>query len=134
MVCYLPSNDLGSRPKRKRSEYLYKSVLAYLQFLFFALFSIIGKTSSFIGPFVSSAIIDDSGNNNMPFTFLLGLGCMSVCILACVNVDKSRKECRKYLEDEAMRVYGMTSAELLVVGNASEMDGGRPVVVGVEKA
>nr|XP_019009024.1 uncharacterized protein I206_05664 [Kwoniella pini CBS 10737]OCF47805.1 hypothetical protein I206_05664 [Kwoniella pini CBS 10737] len=103
------------------------------EFLFFALFSIIGKTSSFIGPFVSSAIIDDSGNTNMPFTFLLALGVVSVGILACVNVEKSRKECRKYLEDEAIRVYGMNSAEVLVVGNHNEMDGLRPVTLGKEK-
>ncbi|KAE8539378.1 hypothetical protein D1P53_004478 [Cryptococcus gattii VGV] len=98
------------------------------EFLFFALFSIIGKTSSFIGPFVSSAIIDDSGNTNMPFTFLLGLGVISVGILSCVDVEKSRKECRKYLEDEAVRVYGMDSAEVIVVGSQSmEMDkAGRP--------
>ena len=37
------------------------------EFLFFSLFSIIGKTSSFIGPFISSAIIDDTGNNSSPF-------------------------------------------------------------------
>jgi MFS-type transporter involved in bile tolerance (Atg22 family) len=44
------------------------------RFLFFALFSVIGKTSAFIGPFVSSAIIDDAnGNANMPFAFLFGL-------------------------------------------------------------
>ncbi|WWC93161.1 uncharacterized protein L201_008129 [Kwoniella dendrophila CBS 6074] len=103
------------------------------EFLFFALFSIIGKTSSFIGPFVSSAIIDDSGNTNMPFTFLLALGVVSVGILACVNVDKSRKECRKYLEDEAIRVYGMSSAEVLVLGNKYEMDGVRSVAVATEE-
>jgi hypothetical protein len=100
------------------------------EFLFFALFSIIGvsflscrpnrrpapllahtlqKTSSFIGPFVSSAIIDRSGNNNMPFTFLLGLGAVAMCILWAVDVDKSRVECRKYLEDEAVRVYKLGS-------------------------
>ena len=34
----------------------------------------IGKTSAFIGPLVSSAIITASGNNNnMPFAFLFGL-------------------------------------------------------------
>ncbi|WVR08359.1 hypothetical protein IAU60_005414 [Kwoniella sp. DSM 27419] len=99
------------------------------EFLFFAFFSIIGKTSSFIGPFVSSAIIDRSGNTNMPFTFLLGLGAVSVGILACVNVEKSRIECRKYLEDEAVRVYGMDSSELLVVGSQSDMDGERVVPV-----
>ena len=70
-----------------------------------------GKASSFIGPFVSSAIIDDSGNQNMPFTFLFGLGLVSVGVLFCVNVDKSRYECRKYLEDEAVRVYKSESAE-----------------------
>ncbi|OCF40185.1 hypothetical protein I317_06010 [Kwoniella heveanensis CBS 569] len=103
------------------------------EFLFFAFFSIIGKTSSFIGPFVSSAIIDRSGNTNMPFTFLLGLGVVSVGILACVNVDQSRIECRKYLEDEAVRVYGMNSAEVLIVGDAKEMDGVRAVVIGEDK-
>lgn len=82
------------------------------EFLFFALFSIIGKTSSFIGPFVSSAIIDRSGNTNMPFTFLLALGFVAMGILFAVDVDKSRKECRKYLEDEAVRIYKL-SAEVM---------------------
>ncbi|GFZ52277.1 hypothetical protein JCM24511_10050 [Saitozyma sp. JCM 24511] len=99
------------------------------EFLFFALFSIIGKTSSFVGPFVSSAIIDDSGNNNMPFTFLLGLGVFSVGILVFVDVDKSKRECRKYLEEEAVRVYKMSEVEALSIGEADEMDGQRTVVV-----
>lgn len=34
-------------------------------YIFFALFNTVGKTSSFIGPFISGAIIDDAkGNNN----------------------------------------------------------------------
>lgn len=70
------------------------------------------KTSSFIGPFVSSAIIDRSGNNNMPFTFLLGLGFVSLLILLAVDVDKSRHECRRYLEDEAVRIYKLSEREL----------------------
>lgn len=38
----------------------------------------VGKTSAFIGPFVSSAIIDAAdGNTNMPFAFLLGLSVLS---------------------------------------------------------
>lgn len=80
------------------------------QFLFFALFSIIGKTSSFIGPFVSSAIQDRSGNGNMPFTFLLALGVVSTAILVCVDVKKSHRECRQYLDDEAARIYKLGSA------------------------
>ncbi|KAJ1307194.1 hypothetical protein OPQ81_001309 [Rhizoctonia solani] len=71
------------------------------EFLFFAMFSVIGKTSAFIGPFVSSAIIDDSNNNNMPFAFLLGLGVFSFILLLLVNVDKSRAECAEYLAAEA---------------------------------
>lgn len=70
------------------------------EFLFFALFSIIGKTSSFIGPFVSSAIIDRSGNDNMPFAFLLGLGLASTILLLLVDVGKSRRECKDYLEKD----------------------------------
>ncbi|KAG7571295.1 hypothetical protein FFLO_00807 [Filobasidium floriforme] len=81
------------------------------EFLFFALFSIIGKTSSFVGPFVSSAIIDDSGNTNMPFVFLLGLGIVAVIILYFVDVEKSRVECRKYLDGEASRIYGFEPSD-----------------------
>lgn len=45
----------------------------------------------------------------MPFTFLLALGVFAVIILFCVDVDKSRIECRAYLEEEARRVYEMPS-------------------------
>src|SRR3954468_23416621 len=53
------------------------------EFLFFSLFSIVGKTSSFIGPLVSSAIIDatPSGNVSTPFYFLFGLSVLSFAIL-----------------------------------------------------
>ena len=77
-----------------------------------------GKASSFIGPFVSSAIIERSGNTNMPFTFLLALGVFAVAILFCVDVDKSRVECRRYLEEEAVRVYEIPVG---VAGRDAEM-------------
>ncbi|THH32255.1 hypothetical protein EUX98_g1933 [Antrodiella citrinella] len=73
-------------------------------FLFFALFSVIGKTSAFIGPFVSSAIITASGNNdNMPFAFLFGLGVFSTIFLYFVDVEKSRTECDEFVQAEAER-------------------------------
>ena len=68
------------------------------EFLFFSLFSIIGKTSSFIGPLVSSAIIDASphGNNSTPFYFLFSLSLASfLLLLFFVDLKKSR-----FLEDE----------------------------------
>jgi hypothetical protein len=98
-----------------------------IQFLFFALFSLMGKASSFIGPFVSSAIIERSGNSNMPFTFLLGLGVFAVAILFCVDVDKSRLECRAYLEEEASRVYEMPSGINAVPSAVESVEGQEPM-------
>ncbi|KAH9945074.1 MFS general substrate transporter [Epithele typhae] len=73
-------------------------------FLFFALFSVVGKTSAFIGPLVSSAIITASGNNdNYPFVFLFTLGVLSTAFLFMVDVDKSRTECDEFIAAEARR-------------------------------
>jgi MFS-type transporter involved in bile tolerance (Atg22 family) len=73
------------------------------EFLFFSLFSIIGKTSSFIGPLVSAAIIDDTGNNSSPFYFLTGLSVVSFLVLVWfVDLEKSRKEQEVFLEREEM--------------------------------
>ena len=73
------------------------------EFLFFSLFSIMGKTSAFIGPIVSSAIIDasPSQNNSLPFYFLLGLSILSMLLLAIfVDLKKSRKEQEEFLAEE----------------------------------
>jgi len=73
------------------------------EFLFFSLYSIMGKTSAFIGPIVSSAIIDASptSNNSLPFYFLFGLSVASMLLLATfVDLKKSRIEQEAFLEDE----------------------------------
>lgn len=73
------------------------------EFLFFSLFSIIGKTSAFIGPLVSSAIIDasPSNNNSSPFYFLFALSLVSfLFLLFFVDVKKSRVEQAEFLEKE----------------------------------
>ena len=70
-------------------------------FLFFALFSVVGKTSAFIGPFISSAIISASDNNdNMPFAFLFALGTLSTGFLYLIDVPKSRVECEMFVRAE----------------------------------
>jgi MFS-type transporter involved in bile tolerance (Atg22 family) len=72
------------------------------EFLFFSLFSIIGKTSSFIGPFVTSAIIVDADNNNSAaFYFLFALSLVSfLFMLFFVDVKQSRVEQAEFLERE----------------------------------
>jgi MFS-type transporter involved in bile tolerance (Atg22 family) len=77
------------------------------EFLFFSLFSIIGKTSSFIGPIVSSAIIDASptGNVSTPFYFLFGLSVVSFLILFWgVDLKKSQEEQERFLLDKLRRL------------------------------
>lgn len=79
------------------------------EFLFFSLFSIIGKTSSFIGPIVSSAIIDASPGKNpsTPFYFLFALSVASFFILVVgVDLKKSRVEQEKFLQDKLRRLEG----------------------------
>ncbi|KAK5403070.1 hypothetical protein LTR06_010163 [Exophiala xenobiotica] len=73
------------------------------EFLFFSLYSIVGKTSAFIGPLVSSAIMDASptGNASLPFYFLFGLSLLSFLLLFFfVDLKKSRKEQEVFLAKE----------------------------------
>ncbi|EXJ60129.1 hypothetical protein A1O7_04281 [Cladophialophora yegresii CBS 114405] len=73
------------------------------EFLFFSLYSIMGKTSAFIGPIVSSAIIDadPKGNNSLPFYFLFGLSLLSFLLLFFfVDLQKSRREQERFLKRE----------------------------------
>ncbi|KAJ0417092.1 autophagy-related protein 22-like protein [Aspergillus carlsbadensis] len=73
------------------------------EFLFFSLFSIIGKTSSFIGPLVSSAIIDasESGNASLPFYFLAALSLLSAGVLwVWLDLEGSKREQEVFLEEE----------------------------------
>ncbi|KAL1737633.1 vacuole effluxer Atg22 like-domain-containing protein, partial [Schizophyllum fasciatum] len=98
-------------------------------FLFFALFSVVGKTSAFIGPFVSSAIIDASGgNDNMPFAFLFSLGTASTIFLWLVDVKKSRVECEAFVraesEREAFQASALTAKAISVEASAVPIDTG----------
>jgi hypothetical protein len=59
-----------------------------------------GKSSSFMGPIVSSAISDHTtsivGKYNTPFAFLFALGAISCGLLLLVDVEKARKECEEF--------------------------------------
>lgn len=96
------------------------------EFLFFSLFSIIGKTSSFIGPLVSSAIIDRSGgNNSTPFYFLTSLSAVSFLVLLLfVDLDKSKREQEAFLEKEeaAKRELAGKDADIMHDGKRGKQD------------
>ncbi|KND87792.1 Autophagy-like protein 22 [Tolypocladium ophioglossoides CBS 100239] len=88
------------------------------EFLFFSVFNIIGKASSFIGPLISSAIIDASpgGNNNSaPFYFLFALSLVSAGGLwMFLDLEKSAREQEAWLAKEKARIVGeMDSGEVL---------------------
>ncbi|KAL6866774.1 autophagy-related protein 22-like protein [Trichoderma novae-zelandiae] len=80
------------------------------EFLFFSIFNIIGKSSSFIGPLISSAIIDatpNGSNNSAPFYFLFGLTIVSaVGIWTFLDLDKSAREQEVFLAQEKARILG----------------------------
>lgn len=83
------------------------------EFLFFSVFNIIGKSSSFIGPLISSAIIDatpNGNNNNAPFYFLFALSLVSaVGIWSFLDLEKSAREQEVYLAQEKARIIGSTN-------------------------
>ena len=69
-----------------------------------------GKASSFIGPIISSAIIDASPTKNAstPFYFLAALSTTSFLVIAFfVDLKTSRKEQEQFLIDEQAARQGM---------------------------
>lgn len=86
------------------------------EFMFFSLFTIVSQTSV-VGLVVTTAIIERTGNTNLPFTFLLGLGVVAMIILCFVDVEQSHFECRKYLEDEAVGIYMLRHGEVREVAD-----------------
>jgi MFS-type transporter involved in bile tolerance (Atg22 family) len=101
------------------------------EFLFFSLFSIMGKTSAFIGPIVSSAIIDasPSQNNSLPFYFLFGLSVLSMLLLAIfVDLKKSRREQEEFLAEEKAakeRRASVASEKAMVFSKTQVMNDGK---------
>lgn len=59
-------------------------------YMFFALFNTVTKTSSFIGPFISSAIIEKAGHTNAAYWFLFPVGIIGVFTLYWVDTDRAK--------------------------------------------
>lgn len=95
-----------------------------LRYIFFALYNTLGKTAAFIGPFITSAIIDDAnGNTNEGFWFTFITGLIALVLIALVDTDKAKQDNAKYLEHERERLYasyaGAPEITAPSVGNAA---------------
>ncbi|KAH8894151.1 putative autophagy protein [Thozetella sp. PMI_491] len=81
-------------------------------YMFFALFNTVGKTSGFIGPFISSAIIDRAdGRTNAAYWFLFAMGSVGAISLYFVDTDKAKEDIARYLEREADELYSEQQRE-----------------------
>lgn len=83
------------------------------EFLFFSLFNIVGKASSFIGPIISSAIIDamPSHHTSAPFYFLTALTIVSYgVIFFFVDLKESQREQERFLNEERKARRGLEGA------------------------
>jgi MFS-type transporter involved in bile tolerance (Atg22 family) len=72
------------------------------EYLFFSLLGIVSKGSAWIGPIVSSAILDANGNQWTAFPFVAALIFVPWVGIFFISEEKSRKECAAYLEREAV--------------------------------
>lgn len=90
-------------------------------FMFFALFNCVGKTSGFIGPFISSAIIERAhGNTSAAYWFLFAMGAVGCLVLWFVDTDKAKRDNARYLEREAAEYY--TQQQILQAKNNTVVD------------
>jgi MFS-type transporter involved in bile tolerance (Atg22 family) len=64
---------------------------------FFAIFSLASKSTSWVGPIVSSAIIDRTGSVWTGFPFSLALVVVGFVLLCFVDVEKGQQQCREWL-------------------------------------
>jgi MFS-type transporter involved in bile tolerance (Atg22 family) len=71
------------------------------EYMFFSLLGIVSKGSAWIGPIVSSAIVDVNNNEWTPFPFVAALILVPTIGIFFISETKSRKECAEYLAREA---------------------------------
>ena len=94
-------------------------------YMFFALFNTVGKTSGFIGPFISSAIIERAdGNTSASYWFLFAMGCIGVITLYFVDTDAAKADNARYLEREAAEYY---SEDQIKAARQADLDNEEPV-------
>lgn len=92
------------------------------EYMFFSLLGIVSKGSSWIGPIVSSAIADNTGNQWLAFPFVAALIFVPFVGIFFISEKQSRKECSDYLANEA-RILRGESVNLELSSKTSEHTG-----------
>lgn len=64
--------------------------------LFFGLFGVVNKASSWIGPVVIGAITEATSSIWKGWPFVLGLFCIAILIVIFIDVDKAKQEALDY--------------------------------------
>lgn len=85
------------------------------EYMFFSLLGIVSKGSAWIGPIVSSAIVDRTGNQWTAFPFLAALIFVPWVGIFFISERKSRVECAEYLAREAADLRKVRRDEILAI-------------------
>jgi MFS-type transporter involved in bile tolerance (Atg22 family) len=88
------------------------------EYLFFSLLGIVSKGSSWIGPIVSSAIVDRNGNQWAAFPFVAALIAAPTVAIFFISETKSRAECAEYLAREATKLRKVDAQTDLKLGGS----------------
>ncbi|KAI8146830.1 autophagy-related protein 22-like protein [Fennellomyces sp. T-0311] len=82
--------------------------------LFFGLFGVCNKASSWIGPVVIGAITEHTNNLWNGWAFILGLFIISIVLVSFVNVDKAKEQAEAYLHEHPQPDYKDIDSEDIV--------------------
>jgi MFS-type transporter involved in bile tolerance (Atg22 family) len=83
------------------------------EYMFFSLLGIVSKGSAWIGPIVSSAIVDANGNDWTPFPFVAALILVPTVGICFISESKSQRECAEYLRREATSLRKLDNNDVL---------------------
>ncbi|KAF3395455.1 Autophagy-related protein 22 [Talaromyces pinophilus] len=65
---------------------------------FFSLYSLVSKSTAWIGPIISGVIIDRTGSTWKGFPFALGMSVVGFALICLVDVKKGQEECERYVK------------------------------------
>ncbi|KAL1917140.1 uncharacterized protein VTP21DRAFT_4796 [Calcarisporiella thermophila] len=68
---------------------------------FFGLMGFMNKASAWIGPFIITAIQEASGNQSLPWVFVVCIFVLSIFLILWVDIDSAKVDADEYLRQEA---------------------------------